>query len=155
MFGVETPRVATPAHCLSICHQQREYLPSSNIVPRSENSRNSQDWVCLAVPDSEEPRRKARADFPFPCLSTGSSDDARPPIKNLGVRSLVVRNLGFYLLTPKFSNLVETVGVAPTTRCMQNSIAATEHAPPIKNLGVRRKGIDFGMRLFRFFTSIF
>lgn len=32
------------------------------------------------------------------------------------------------------NSLVETMGVAPITRCVQDSIAATEHAPPfVKN----------------------
>lgn len=81
---VETLRVAKPARCLSICHPQRKRPPSSNIVPQDVTPRNSQDWVCLAVPNSYELRRKARTDLPFPCLSTGSSDDARPPTNSFG-----------------------------------------------------------------------
>lgn len=31
---------------------------------------------------------------------------------------------------PKISNLVETKGVAPSTLCLQGTVAPTEHAPP-------------------------
>lgn len=48
---LETLRGAKPDRCLSICHPQRERLPSSDIAPQIVNLRSLQDWVCLAVPE--------------------------------------------------------------------------------------------------------
>ena len=39
-------------------------------------------------------------------------------------------DLDSFDLTAKNLNEMETVGVAPTTRCLQGSIATTAHAPP-------------------------
>jgi len=69
MFGLETRRGATLARSLSTCRPLREHLPSSSIAPvRLIRLRRLQDWVCLAVPDSEESRRKNRAVSPFPAF---------------------------------------------------------------------------------------
>ena len=57
---MEILRAATSACRLSICHPRQKHLPSSNIVPQFVNLRNSQDWVCLVVPYSEEYGRRAR-----------------------------------------------------------------------------------------------
>jgi hypothetical protein len=51
MFGMETPRDATPARRLSTCRPRREHLPSSSIAPPLVGRRRLQDRVCLAVPE--------------------------------------------------------------------------------------------------------
>lgn len=82
MFGTETPRGATPARCFSTCRPQRERLPSSSIAPvRPIRLRRLQDWGCLAV-RARRGTAERQGRSPFPRLSAGASDDARPPKLN-------------------------------------------------------------------------
>lgn len=79
MFGVETPRGATPARCLSICHPQQEHLPSSSIVPPVVTPSTLTGSGLPGCPQVTGLEAEKQGCSPFPCLSTGSSDDARPP----------------------------------------------------------------------------